>query len=123
MGPHVYEKTLMNTAIEKELREQCTVAKDMNNNITCCPRISVDNLNNEKPKESKKAIRILQSKPKLQRQKSRSLTEITKALSLLKVEEQHPPLRRYNSFNLDGNETHVDDLDGLLTTSLCSTEL
>jgi hypothetical protein len=71
-------------------------------------------------------------RPKLQRKKSISLTELSlydktflQNNILTTVKDSQKLLRRYHSFagprTSDG--THVDTSDGLLTTTLCSTEL
>lgn len=71
-------------------------------------------------------------RPKLQRKKSSSLKDLSKYDKNLQsniltcVQDSQKLLRRYHSFagpRSTSHGTHIDTSDGLLTTTLCSTEL
>lgn len=136
MGPHV-DESLMSSATEGELKQQCSVArkvsKDINDINNGKKTVTIDIvIEKEQPKQTKEnqannSQRQQNSnsnlkRPSVNRHRSSSLSELSKSLNLLQIDDTLTNLRRYHSSNFDA-ETHVDDSDGLLTTSLCTTEL
>lgn len=127
MRPQVHDKTFLAQTVQHENRKSVSV-EDVNNNqqeglIQECTKPPHGEF---KKKLQEKTLAQFKVRPKLVRRKSSSLTNLDKADSQLKIQElHHEPLRRYHSYNFPAQEsdTHVDDMDGLLTTSLCSTEL
>lgn len=137
MGLHVDEKSLMSSSIEGELRQQFFVDRDIkdmkNNNNIVKERVMIEIVVEQEQSEqsSKKSqTKISQEeksssdlkRPTINRHRSSSLSSLTKSLNLLQIDDTLSSLRRYHSSNLD-SETQIDDKDGLLTTSLCTTEL